>query len=99
MMFNSEGSLFLRIDYSEENQPIIYRGPLQKYGNYTLDSIVFNWLQETQPENAWEDLMFPVEFQLLFINIDYDNVTQRGYASNYEMMIFTFGFKVISGKI
>ncbi|XP_073827814.1 uncharacterized protein isoform X2 [Musca autumnalis] len=66
---NLEGALFIKFEYSRQKRPIIYAGPREEYGNYTLEFVFWRWLEKSQPENDFGDIQLPAELHLFFSNI------------------------------
>ncbi|XP_073827815.1 uncharacterized protein [Musca autumnalis] len=66
---NLEGTLYIRFEYSSQKRPIMYAGPRERNGNYTLEHILWRWLEESQPENDFGDIQLPAELHLFFSHI------------------------------
>ncbi|XP_073836993.1 uncharacterized protein [Musca autumnalis] len=94
VLANAEGSLIIRIDYYEGNEPIIYAGPLEEHGNYTLQQIFWYWLEKTESQNDLGDTKFPAELHLIFYHTEYPDLAPADKKS-FGMMVFTFRFKVV----
>ncbi|XP_073827816.1 carbonic anhydrase 1-like [Musca autumnalis] len=74
-LVNVEGQLYIMFEYSLQQPPIMYDGPREEYGNYSLQFIFWRWLEKSQPENDLDGIQFPAEFHLLFSNTkDKDSV-------------------------
>lgn len=94
-MLNSEGSLIIRIDYEDGNQPTVYDGPLAEHGNYTLQQIFWFWFEKSDPKYDLGDIKFPAELHLLLYNTNYEDIRESNGVQNYALMVLTFPFKVI----
>ncbi|XP_058981653.1 carbonic anhydrase 2-like [Musca domestica] len=92
---NSEDLLQIQLRYSEDERPVIYGGPLQELGNFTLARIDWYSLEVTDPANDLDDIKFPVELHIIFYNKKYRSLAKAGHRPNGNMVL-AFPLKVQS---
>lgn len=90
---NAGDSLVIQIEYIEQERPIMYGGPLEMYGNYTLQQIYWHWIESTDPANELHEIYFPAELHLLFYITSYGSDGEYGFKST-SCLVLAFPFKV-----
>ncbi|XP_011290608.1 uncharacterized protein LOC105261518 [Musca domestica] len=91
-MWNTEDYLALYLEYDQNNRPIAYGGPLQEYGNYTMEQILWHWLE---PAKGQEATPFAAELHILFYHINYRKLIKSKGNPYYSCMAMVFPFKVV----
>ncbi|XP_073827818.1 uncharacterized protein [Musca autumnalis] len=93
-MLNFEGILFIQFEYSQHERLIMCAGPREEYGNYSLEIMLWRWMEKSQPENYFGDIQFPAELHLFFINENnpYSELTALSFplkvVKNSQMKFF-----------